>query len=108
MPVAKGTVFACSECGVAGHTRVGCPQRLASAFPVGSTVGENSTVLSVEPKRVRLRCSCGVEFARTPGTIQRQHRDCDRVTCGRWQCRTTRRPTDKQYVSTLERVLNGW
>lgn len=108
MPVAKGTVFACSECGGAGHTRVGCPEVLATPYPIGSIVGEQAVVVAIEPGVVRLSCRCGAEFSRQHGYINHNERKGCRVTCGALGCRCTRRPTDKQYVSTRERILNGW
>lgn len=103
MPVAKGTVFACSECGGAGHTRVGCPEVLATLYPIGSMVGEHSTVVALEAKAVRLRCKCGAEFVRRHGEINRDEREGFRVTCGAWRCRCTRRAGSLQWQSREER-----
>lgn len=108
MPVAFGTVFKCGECGQPGHTVSGCPVLIEREFSVGTLIGEHSTVVSVDVKSVRLRCQCGVEFSRRPSILRRQEREYWRVTCGRWRCKCTRRPTDKQYVSARERILNGW
>jgi hypothetical protein len=87
MPVAKGTVFACSECGEHGYTRAGCERVLSTLYPIGSMVGEYSTVVALEDKAVRLRCKCGTVFSARHALINRNEREGWRITCGKAPCR---------------------
>lgn len=86
-----GTVFKCGECGKSGHTCTGCPWILERLYPVGSMVGEFSTVIAVEIRSIRLKCRCGAEYSRSRGEIQRRERERCRITCGKTACRCARR-----------------